>query len=95
VLHLVNDFDGASEIAGLFLHPDARTGGMGAMLARSRYLFIAQHRERFGDQVVAELRGWMEGDTSPFWDAVAGPSSAACWRPICSTPCTATSSSPI
>jgi arginine N-succinyltransferase len=73
VLHLVNDFDGASEIAGLFLHPDARTGGMGAMLARSRYLFIAQHRERFGDQVVAELRGWMEGDTSPFWEAVAGP----------------------
>ncbi|MDE1918629.1 MAG: arginine N-succinyltransferase [Sphingomonadales bacterium] len=73
VLHLVNDFDGATEIAGLFLHPDARTGGMGAMLARSRYLFIAQHRERFGDQVVAELRGWMEGDTSPFWEAVAGP----------------------
>jgi arginine N-succinyltransferase len=73
VLHLVNDFDGATEVAGLFLHPDARTGGMGAMLARSRYLFIAQHRERFGDQVVAELRGWMDGETSPFWDAVAGP----------------------
>lgn len=73
VLHLVNDFDGATEVAGLFLHPDARTGGMGAMLARSRYLFIAQHRARFGDQVVAELRGWMEGQTSPFWEAVAGP----------------------
>ena len=73
VLHLVNDFDGATEVAGLFLHPDARSGGKGAMLARSRYLFIAQHRERFGDQVVAELRGWMDGSTSPFWDAVAGP----------------------
>jgi arginine N-succinyltransferase len=73
VLHLVNDFDGATEVAGLFLHPDARTGGIGAMLARSRYLFIAQHRARFGDQVVAELRGWMEGQTSPFWEAVAGP----------------------
>lgn len=73
VLHLVNDFDGASEVAGLLLHPDARAHGLGAMLARSRFLFIAQHRERFGDQVVAELRGWMEGRTSPFWDAVAGP----------------------
>lgn len=73
VLHLVNDFDGASEVAGLLLHPDARALGLGAMLARSRFLFIAQHRARFGDQVVAELRGWMEGGTSPFWDAVAGP----------------------
>lgn len=73
VLHLVNDFDGASEVAGLLLHPDARAKGLGAMLARSRFLFIAQHRQRFGDQVVAELRGWMDGRNSPFWDAVAGP----------------------
>jgi arginine N-succinyltransferase len=73
VLHLVNDFDGASEVGGLFLHPDARSGGLGALLARSRYMFIAQHRERFGDRVVAELRGWMPGEVSPFWEAVAKP----------------------
>lgn len=73
VLHLVNDFDGASEVGGLFLHPEARTGGLGSLLARSRYLFIASHRARFGDVVIADLRGWVENGTSPFWDAVAGP----------------------
>lgn len=38
------------------------------MLAKSRYLFIA--RQRFGDDVVAELRGWLDGDFSPSWEAV-------------------------
>ena len=27
------------------------------LLARSRYLFIAQHRARFADRILAELRG--------------------------------------
>ena len=73
VLHLVNDFDGASEVGGLFLHPDLRTGGLGRLLARSRYLFLGLHRPRFGDRVLAELRGRMRGDGSaPFWDGLAG-----------------------
>jgi arginine N-succinyltransferase len=69
----VNDFDGASEVGGLFLHPQARSGGFGALLARSRYMFIARHRERFSDRVVAELRGWTEHGISPFWEAVGKP----------------------
>jgi arginine N-succinyltransferase len=73
VLHLVNDFDGASEVGGLFIHPEARSGGLGALLARSRYMFIARHRERFSDRVVAELRGWTENGISPFWEAVGKP----------------------
>ena len=73
VLHLVNDYDGASEVGGLFLHPNARATGLGRLLARSRYLFIARHRERFGDRVVAELRGWIENGVSPFWEAIARP----------------------
>jgi arginine N-succinyltransferase len=73
VLHLVNDFDGASEVGGLFLHPELRTGGLGRLLARSRYLFLALHRLRFGDRVLAELRGRMREDGSaPFWDGLAG-----------------------
>ncbi len=73
VLHLVNDFDGASEVGGLFLEPDLRTGGLGRMLARSRYLFIALHRQRFADRVLAELRGRIEADGgSHFWDGLAG-----------------------
>ena len=73
VLHLVNDFDGASEVGGLFLHPDARSGGLGALAARSRYMFIASHCQRFGDRVVAELRGWTQDGISPFWEAVGKP----------------------
>ena len=73
LLHLVNDFDGASEVGGLFIHPNARASKLGSLLARSRYMFIAQHRERFSDRIVADLRGWVKNGTSPFWDAVAGP----------------------
>ena len=43
------------------------------LLARSRYLFIKQHRPRFGARVLAELRGVMDqAGNSPFWDALAG-----------------------
>jgi arginine N-succinyltransferase len=70
-LSLTSDFDGASEVGGLFLHPDLRASGLGRLLARARYLFIAQHRARFGSHVLAELRGVMdEGGNSPFWDAL-------------------------
>jgi arginine N-succinyltransferase len=70
-LSLTTDFDGASEVGGLFLHPDLRSGGLGRLLARARYLFMAQHRARFGTQVLAELRGVMDADgNSPFWDAL-------------------------
>lgn len=73
MLTLCTDFNGASEVGGLFLHPDARSGGLGVLLARSRYLFIRRNRERFADKVVAELRGVIdEAGGSPFWDAIAG-----------------------
>lgn len=71
VLHLVNDFDGATEVGGLFLHPDLRTGGLGRLLAQSRYMFIGAHRQRFADRVIAELRGLVEKDgSSPFWQGL-------------------------
>lgn len=70
-LNLTSDHDGASEVGGLFLHPDLRTGGLGRLLARSRYLFIAGHRARFADRLLAELRGVIDDDGgSPFWDGL-------------------------
>lgn len=73
ILSLVNDLEGASEVGGLFLHPNERAGGLGMLLARSRYLFIARHRARFADRILAELRGVIdEAGGSPFWDGVAG-----------------------
>lgn len=73
VLNLCTDFNNFSEVGGLFLRPDARAGGLGVMLARSRYLFIRANRARFTDKVVSELRGWLDAEGgSPFWDAIAG-----------------------
>ncbi|MBC9031650.1 arginine N-succinyltransferase [Sphingomonas sp. JC676] len=73
ILSLVNDLEGCSEVGGLFLHPGERAGGLGMLLARSRYMFIARHRARFADRILAELRGVIdEAGGSPFWDGVAG-----------------------
>ena len=73
MLSLTTDLEGASEVGGLFLHPDARAGGRGALLARSRYLFMKMHRGRFGERTLAELRGVLDqAGNSPFWDALAG-----------------------
>lgn len=73
MLSLTTDLEGSSEVGGLFLHPGERAGGLGMLLARSRYLFIAMHRNRFADRVLAELRGVIdEAGGSPFWDGLAG-----------------------
>jgi arginine N-succinyltransferase len=73
MLTLCTDFEGSSEVGGLFLHPNERAGGLGVLLARSRYLFIKLHRARFAGKVLAELRGVIdEAGGSPFWDAIAG-----------------------
>ena len=73
MLSLTTDLEGSSEVGGLFLHPGERAGGLGMLLARARYLFIATHRARFGDRILAELRGIIdEAGGSPFWDGLAG-----------------------
>jgi arginine N-succinyltransferase len=73
LLTLTTDLEGSSEVGGLFLHPLARAGGWGSLLARSRYLFMKLHRGRFGERTLAELRGVMdEAGKCPFWDGLAG-----------------------
>ena len=73
LLSLVTDLEGSSEVGGLFLHPSERAGGLGLLLARSRYMFVAMHRKRFAERILAELRGIIdERGGSPFWEGVAG-----------------------
>jgi arginine N-succinyltransferase len=73
ILNLSTDLESVSEVGGLFLHPGERAGGLGMLIARSRYLFIRNHRARFADRTLAELRGVIdEAGGSPFWDGVAG-----------------------
>ncbi|MFM7027710.1 MAG: arginine N-succinyltransferase [Chakrabartia sp.] len=73
MLSLTTDLEGSTEVGGLYLHHGERAGGLGMLIARSRYLFIRNHRARFADKTLAELRGVIdEAGGSPFWDGVAG-----------------------
>jgi arginine N-succinyltransferase len=67
-LTLCNDYTGATEICTLFLSDSHRKNGNGRFLSRFRFLFIAEHSERFSDRVIAEMRGVSdENGNSPFW----------------------------
>lgn len=70
-LVLTNEFVGYTEVGTLFLKAEHRGGGAGRLAAQSRYLLMAADDERFGDKVLAELRGVVDenGDT-PFWDCL-------------------------
>jgi arginine N-succinyltransferase len=71
LLMLTNDFDGEAEVGALFVAPEARELAVGKLAARSRYLFMAQHRSWFGERVIAELRGWQNAEgLSPVWEGV-------------------------
>ena len=71
VLILANDFDGAAEVGGLFVDAAARGAAAGRLTARSRYLFLAEHRDWFGRQVISDMRGWQDEDgASPVWEAL-------------------------
>src|SRR5699024_10217674 len=53
-LYLCNDYTGVTEIGSLFLDPDYRGHRAGRLLSRSRFLFLAEFRERFPERVIAE-----------------------------------------
>ena len=70
-LSLSNDLTGASELCSLFLHPEFRVGRNGALLSKSRLLFMAQFRRHFSKKVIAELRGVSDANgRSPFWESL-------------------------
>ena len=67
-LQLTTDFDGCTELATLYLSPDARGGGLGRLLSYGRLAFIARHQDMFEGKLMADIRGWMNEDgESPFW----------------------------
>jgi arginine N-succinyltransferase len=68
-LSLCNDYTGASEICTLFLGEGHRKNNNGRFLSRFRFLFIAEHAERFSETIIAEMRGISDEDgSSPFWE---------------------------
>ncbi|HBF09020.1 MAG: arginine N-succinyltransferase [Gammaproteobacteria bacterium] len=71
ILHLVNDFTGATELASLYLLPKFRAPNAGRFLSKSRFLMLHQFQERFDNTIFAELRGWVDSQgRSPFWEAL-------------------------
>lgn len=68
-LVLVNQFHQASELCTLYLRPDYRHSHHGVFLSRARFLYMAEHPERFEARVIAELRGVTDSKGhSPFWN---------------------------
>jgi len=68
-LQLTTDFDDYTELASIFLSPDARGQGVGRLLSLGRLAFIHAHRSRFESRLMADIRGWVDEDgVSPFWE---------------------------
>ena len=67
-LQLTTDFDGYTELASIFLAPEARGKGVARLLSLGRLAFIEQHRSLFSDRLMADIRGWVDDNgVSPFW----------------------------
>jgi len=68
-LTLCNDYTGATEICTLFLNESHRKDSNGRFLSRVRFLFMAEHIERFSERVIAEMRGVSDKNgRSPFYE---------------------------
>ncbi|MEZ5691402.1 MAG: arginine N-succinyltransferase [Rickettsiales bacterium] len=68
ILHLVNDYTGASELASLFVLPEYRRDGIGSFLSRCRYMMLAEFPELFSNIIISEIRGVIdENGDSPFY----------------------------
>lgn len=69
VLNMCNHYTGCTEVCTLFLRPQFRRAHAGKLLSKVRFLFMAQHPERFANTVIAEMRGVSTKDGhSPFWN---------------------------
>ena len=70
-LFLSNDHTGHTELCTLFVDQAFRHGRNGPLIAKSRLLFIAEFADRFGEKVIAELRGRLDAyGRSPFWEGL-------------------------
>lgn len=62
----------ASELCTLFLHRQYRGHGNGLLLSLARFLFVAEHPQRFAKLMIADMRGvFDEQGVSPFWQYIA------------------------
>lgn len=70
LLRLYPYINGPTEIGALYLFPEYRKGGLGKLLSFSRFLFIASHQNRCTRNIIANMRGVIDNDFSPFWNGI-------------------------
>ncbi len=73
VLRIGYSYDGPTEIGGIVLIPEYRLvpERLGQFLSYVRFLYIATHRDRFQDEILAELLPPLQPDgTSLLWEAL-------------------------
>lgn len=71
VLMMVNEYNGATEVASLYVSPEMRGTGAGRLIAQARYMLMAADQKRFAETVISELRGHVDDTgSSPFWEAI-------------------------
>ncbi len=70
-LHLCHDLTDQTQLCSFFIKEDYRQTPAAELLSRARLLFIAEHRDSFGEYIIAEIPGILdEEENSPFWDSV-------------------------
>ena len=68
-LTLTNELIGYTEVGTLFIREKFRGQGAGGLVAQARYMLMKTAPDRFGENVLAELRGVVDHDgRAPFWD---------------------------
>ncbi|MRI33484.1 arginine N-succinyltransferase [Endozoicomonas sp. OPT23] len=70
-LKLCQDYTGYTSLCTLFLAPEHDSAENMQLLSRARLLFIAEHRDRFAERILAEIQGVVdEENRSPFWESL-------------------------
>lgn len=67
-LSLCTDYTGATEVCSLYIRPAFRESSLGKLLSKTRFLFIAEFKQRFSELVIAQMRGYTsDNGESPFY----------------------------
>lgn len=71
VLYLSHDLTGRALLCSFIIADSVRDTAAFELLSRARLLFIDQHRELFGKDLIVEIQGAQDEEgNSPFWDSL-------------------------
>lgn len=60
------------KLGSLLIHEEYRNYGLGGLLSKARFLYLANFSHPIADHIHAELRGWVDNNgRSPFWEKIS------------------------